>query len=874
MFTGTTCDNATYTSGDTDGTAIATKITATTPTADGAAILCVIGRDKTGNWQTKADATTATWTRDGTAPAKPTNLDLADADDSGLLDDDDLTKNTTDLTITGCAEADSTITLYESGVAIDGTVTADGSTGCSGALKQFSKDISLTAGDGAYAITAKATDATNNSSDVSDALTITIKSIAPTITAGTLDLAAADDSGDNDDNRTKNKTDLTISGTLSAAPNTGDYVQLYNGDTLLTDAKDSTFDNTNGWSADFDLATEGAHTINAKVHDAAGNAGTATSLVVTIDTTGPNVSVTEHPTNPTTDVTPDIKIRTNDPGTVSFGGACADTSTTPTVQTVVAGENTVTLPTLENTTYTDCTVMVTDTTDNVSAGAKINTFIVDNTPPTIASVVFANVDRTQITVTMNEPVYAPRTPATSDFRIQVGTTVYSDWVSDISGIRTTKQTASQSFTLTTKVTLPATGSKVTYIKGTNHILDQIGNTVESFDGTDSKTSIVDTRFIKMILHADDDTGRSTTDGLTTFDGNEVTITVSFDDNSTTFKNGEKVRIFKGAGQEIGLYTVSTVVGQNFVQAHGQTSFNVNIPKSQFRAGLNTLTATYTPTGGVVEGNLGAPLNITYDTSAPRIDIEGPAAGTATQKTISATDSDHNTNNVTDWEYKVLTETVQVCNEASMASGTTEYDEGDDIPFAKSSDNGDRVCFSSKDAAGNIAYRVSNTLSGIDGDAPAVTSVVTSSSGNTVKVTLSEPVYAATAPATSDFKVVSTSDNIEYNIERISGLETSSGNAKNSFVITLPFTAPNTAMTLKYIEGTNKITDVTGNALASFEGQEINKVRVVSLALDADDDTGTDAADKLTRFDGDEVSIIVTPNEGVFANGEVIPTLHW
>ena len=870
VVTGTSCANASYGS----EVAVATKLTDSVSVADGKATLCVIGRDKTGNWQANASATKATWTQDLTGPAKPTKLDLAAADDSGLLDTDNTTKNTTGLTITGCAEANSTVTLYEDGTALTGTVTASGSTGCTGALKQFTKDIALTSGDQAYTITAKAADASNNMSEASDALTITIKSIAPTITAGTLDLAAADDSGTNDDDRTKTLEDLTISGTLSSNPATGDYVQLYDGTTLLTNATDNSFDGVGArdWSADFSLPSntrDGVRTINAKVHDIAGNAGTATSITITIDTTGPSVSVTKHPVSPTTDLTPEIKIRTSDPGTVSFGGACTDTSTTPTVQTVVAGENTVTLPTLENTTYTDCTVMVTDTTDNTSTGTRINTFIVDNTPPTIAGAAFANVDRTQITMTMNEAVYAPSTPAASDFRIQIGTTVYSDLVSGISGLRTSRNTATQSFTLTTTTTLPATGTKVLYTKGTNHILDQIGNPVESFDGTNAKTTITDTRFVKMILHANDDTGHSSIDGLTTFDGDAVTITVSFDDGTTTFKNGEKVRIFKGSGQEVALYTVSTIVGQNFVQAHGQASFDVNIPKSQFRPGLNSLTATYTPTGGVLEGNIGAPLNITYDTSAPRISITGPSTSPATQKTISATDRDNNTTSVTTWAYKVLTESVQLCNEAAMASNTTVYTEGDDLTFAKSTDNGNRVCFSSEDAAGNTTYKVSNTINRIDGSAPTVTSAATSSSGGTIKVTLSEPVYAATAPSLSDFKVVSISDGIEYNIERISDLGTSRNDAKNSFVITLPFTAPNTAMTLKYTEGTNKITDVIGNPLASFEDQRISRVRVVSLALDAIDDTGTDPADGLTRFDGDEVSIVVTPSEGVFANGEVV-----
>ena len=833
---------------------------------DGATIFCVIGRDKTGNWQTAANATNATWTQDMIGPAKPTNLDLAEADDTGLLATDNITKKTSGLTITGCAEADSTVTLSIDDAELGGTVTANGTTGCIGTLKQFTKDVTLTEGD--HKITAKAVDASDNelSDPFSDPLTIIIKSVAPSITATNLDLAAADDSGKDDDDITKTKTDLTISGTLSSHPDTGDYIQLYDGTTLLTGAKDSTFANGTDWSIDIDLASEGAHTIGAKVHDVAGNEGTATSMKITIDTTGPTVSITKNVTSPTTDLTPNIKIRTSDAGTVSFGGACADKSENPTEQEVTAGDNTVTLPTLENKTYDDCTVIVTDVTGNLSSGTKMKTFIVDNTPPGIASATFENVTRTKTTVTLNERVYAPTTPLASDFQVEINGVVYADFVTGISGIGRSKARATQSFTLT-HTALPATGVKIRYTKGTNHIFDQIGNTLESSIANDN-TAITVPRFIALTLDAADDTGRDSDDGLTRFDGNDVTITVSLADGSSTFKNGERVRVFVGTNTQIGYYTVSTVRGSRFVQADGQTSFTITVPKSKFKVGVNTLSATYTGIGlGQFEGSRGGELSITYDTTNPRVNVRNSNTSKATQKVVSAKDGDATEETV--WQYKVLTELVEICNEAQMATGATDYTEGDDITFTKTTDNGSRVCFSSKDAAGNTAYSVSSTLGGIDGEVPTVKSVVTSSNGAAIRVTLSEPVYAATAPSLSDFRVIAVTDNVEHSIQGISGLGRSSSAAKDSFVITLPFTAPTTQMTLKYTPGVNRITDVIGNNLASFDGQAISRVKIASLTLDAADDTGSDTTDQLTRFDGDTVNITVTPSEGVFANGDMV-----
>ena len=122
---------------------------------------------------------------------------------------------------------------------------------------------------------------------------MTYDKTAPTATAGTVDLAAADDSGTSDsDNITKNTTGLDFSGTLSAAASTGEYVQLYNGTTLITGATDTSFTGTpaTGWSISIPLA-EGAHTIKAVVIDAAGNEGTKSSgLSVTVDTTAPTIT--------------------------------------------------------------------------------------------------------------------------------------------------------------------------------------------------------------------------------------------------------------------------------------------------------------------------------------------------------------------------------------------------------------------------------------------------------------------------------------------------------------------------------------------------------------------------------------------------------
>ena len=864
MFTGNSCANANYLDSDTGGTIIANKVTASTPNQDGSIILCVVGRDKAGNWQTKADATTATWTRDKTGPAKPTGLTLDAADDTGLLATDGITKNTTGLTITGCAEEDSTVEILKNGASFSTKVTDIADTtdaACTQGTKKFSADISLTEGDRSYTISAIATDQTSNASNRSDALIIEIKTTAPSITATNLDLATNDDSGVDNDDITNQKTGLTISGTLSGTPSTNDYVQLYDGTKILAGARDSSFTGQNNdWSVDIDLSTEGVHTINAKVLDAAGNEGGATSITITIDTTGPTVSVTKHITSPTTDITPDIKIRTSATGTVSFGGACTDASESPTTQTVVAGENTVTLPTLENRAYNDCTVMVRDETGNLSTGTKINPFIVDNTPPTITGAAANNATRTKTKITLNEQVYAPNTPSANDFQIEIDGTTYADLVTGISGIAKTKETASQSFTLTHSA-LPEGNVSIKYTKGINHIFDQIGNTLES---SSTSIAISTTQFVSIALHADDDTGFDNTDGITQFNGNEVTLTVSL--NTGTFTNGDRVRIFVGNDNTAtASYTISdTIVGSRYIDANGERSFSSTLAKNIFKVGVNNLSATYTKTGSV-EGDRGEIATITYDNTAPVINIQNPNTNPALQKEVRATDNEAGT---TTWKYKTLTESIQVCGTATMNAGTIDYTEGNAIIFESTDDNGNRICFSTTDAAGNTAYLASTKLNGIDNSTPTVESVVTTSvDRRTARVTLSERVYATSTPTPNDFKVVV--GNTEYPIIGITELANSISTAKNTFIITLPTVPGNTEMFLKYTAGTNKITDVIGNQLASFDGQKVDNMKLISLDLDATDDTGSDTTDNITRFDGDTVTLTVSLNEGVFNNGDTI-----
>lgn len=248
--------------------------TYTLTSAEGSVTVYVWVMDADLNVSDLAPGSSATITLDLTAPSASGTPDLAAADDTGDSTTDNLTKNTTALTISGTGETGATVQLYDGASAVGSTGTVSGGV--------YSIDISLAAG--AHSITAKQTDPAGNVSVASAALSITVDTTAPAAPAG-LDLAADDDTGTAaDDNITSKTTGLSISGTGE----TGAKVQLYDGGSVISGATATVSGGV--FSIDISLA-EGTHSITAVQTDPAGNASAASAaLSITVDTTAPEVA--------------------------------------------------------------------------------------------------------------------------------------------------------------------------------------------------------------------------------------------------------------------------------------------------------------------------------------------------------------------------------------------------------------------------------------------------------------------------------------------------------------------------------------------------------------------------------------------------------
>jgi hypothetical protein len=213
---------------------------------------------------------------DTTAPDPPSTPDLDAASDSGSSDTDNVT-NDNKPDFSGTAEANSTVELFADATSL-GTTTADASGNWS-----FDGASILTSAlaDDTYSITAKATDASNNTSGASGALSVTIDTVANAPTG--LDLTTDTGTSPTDD-ITNDKTP-TIEGSAEA----NGSVELFEGTTSLGTGSAS---ETNAWSINSSALSDGQHTLKAKVTDVAGNpSGLSSGLVVTIDTVKPTVEV-------------------------------------------------------------------------------------------------------------------------------------------------------------------------------------------------------------------------------------------------------------------------------------------------------------------------------------------------------------------------------------------------------------------------------------------------------------------------------------------------------------------------------------------------------------------------------------------------------
>ena len=89
----------------------------------------------------------------------------------------------------------------------------------------------------------------------------------------------------------------------------------------------------------------------------------------TLDTTAPVIAEVTAVTTPTTDTTPNYTFSSDEAGTITYGGSCSSSTTS-----AVSGNNTITFTSLSDGTYSDCTIIVKDSSGNASNTLSITSF--------------------------------------------------------------------------------------------------------------------------------------------------------------------------------------------------------------------------------------------------------------------------------------------------------------------------------------------------------------------------------------------------------------------------------------------------------------------------------------------------------------------
>ena len=96
--------------------------------------------------------------------------------------------------------------------------------------------------------------------------------------------------------------------------------------------------------------------------------------------TAPIITEVTAVATPTNDSTPNYTFSSTETGTITYGGPCSSSTTI-----AVAGNNTITLNTLSDGTYSDCTITITDSEGNISSSHTLTSFTVV-IPPILSEV--------------------------------------------------------------------------------------------------------------------------------------------------------------------------------------------------------------------------------------------------------------------------------------------------------------------------------------------------------------------------------------------------------------------------------------------------------------------------------------------------------
>ena len=280
-------------------------------------------------------------------------------------------------------------------------------------------------------------------------------------------------------------------------------------------------------------------------------------------------------TTPTSDPSPNYTFSSTKAGTITYGGSCSSGTTSAT-----SGNNTITFLTLSDGTYSDCTLIVTDSDGNASNTLEITSFIVnstDTTAPTLSSVSPTD-NSTDVSVSTAVAVTFSEAMSTSTITTNTDNTTCSG----------SFQLSSDNFTTCIKMSAvpSASNSDKTFSVTPDDNLS--GGTTYKLQIT---TSVTDTSSNSL---ADNYT---TTNGFTTYGTGTIKGTVRYDNNTAA----DNVSVsFSKSGTTVG----NTTTPDNGTYSQDNLSlgvYNIAFTKSSFNDA--TLSATLVTDNQTITANV-------------------------------------------------------------------------------------------------------------------------------------------------------------------------------------------------------------------------------------------------------------------------------
>ncbi len=331
----------------------------------------------------------------------------------------------------------------------------------------------------------------------------------------------------------------------------------------------------------------------------------------TPDTTAPVIAEVTFVTTPNNDTTPDYTFSSNEAGTITYGGSCSSSTTSAT-----SGNNTITLVSLSEDTYSDCTIKVTDSSGNVSNTLTITSFIVDTTAATLVEV-------TAVTTPTNDT-----TPDYTFSSSEAGTITYPG---SCSSDNTTATTDNNTITLNSlsdgthsncAITVTDNASNGVTLNISSFVIDTTAPTVSSVSSSTDNDSYKINGNITVTVTFNENVIVDNSSG-----NPRIQLETGTNDRYANYVSGNSTSILSF------LYTVQSGDNTTDLDYTSTSSLSANNGTIQDNATNNANLTLLAPGSS---GSLGANKDIVVDTTAPTVSSVSTTADN--QSSVSITDN--------------------------------------------------------------------------------------------------------------------------------------------------------------------------------------------------------------------------------------------